>query len=47
MNITFEDKNLQCDANKLESTIGGMKVLLEEQQTIQHGQRLSDIRYQV
>jgi hypothetical protein len=47
MNITFEQKNLECDANKLETTIGGMKLLLDEQQTIPNGQRLSDIRYQL
>lgn len=47
MNITFEDKNLGCDANKLQTTIEEMNVLLDEQQTILNGQRLSDIRYQV
>lgn len=47
MNITFEDKNLGCDAKKLQTTIEAMNVLLDEQQTILNGQRLSDIRYQV
>jgi len=47
MNLTFKDKNLGCEANQLQKTVEEMNVLLNEQQSIQQGQRLSDIRYQV
>jgi hypothetical protein len=47
MTLTFEEKNLACDAGKLQTTTDKMKELLAEQQEITQGQRLSDIRYQV
>lgn len=47
MTVNFEEKNLECDAAKLQSTTDKMKELLAEQQDIVQGQRLSDIRYQV